>query len=487
MPYLEMNSISKRFGATVALNGVHLTVDRGEVVALVGENGSGKSTLMRILAGAIDPDEGSMTLDGQPYSPTGPMDARQRGVAMIYQELSLCPDLTVTENVLLGMEQTTMGVVNRAEQTRRVRDALAKLGYPHLNPNELVRNLPIATRQIVEIARAVALGSPVVVLDEPTSSLTQSDVQKLYTVVDTLRAEGHAIIYISHFLDEIERLADRVTVLRDGQYIGSYPGHTLSNDEIVALLVGRSIENAYPRSDHNPGEPLLEVKGLAGKEKPEDVSLTLRRGEVVGIAGLNGSGRTELLRTIFGLDAVKSGNVRIGAVDGSGTPFDRWNQGLGMVSEDRKEEGLALTMPIADNLTLTKLPFMISQRTQDADATEWIAKMGVKCRGPEQAIGELSGGNQQKVAIARLLYHGVDVLMLDEPTRGIDVGSKEQIYGVIDRLALDGKAVLIVSSYLPELLGVCDRIAVMHKGRLGEARPVALCTQESIMREAAGA
>ncbi|AIE87850.1 sugar ABC transporter ATP-binding protein [Fimbriimonas ginsengisoli] len=487
MSFLHMSGISKRFGATVALDGVELQVERGEVHALVGENGSGKSTLMRILAGAIQPDEGTMTLDGKPYHPSSPMDARKSGIAMIYQELALCPDLSVTENVLLGMEDTRLGFVRQSEQHERVRAALTQLGYPHLDLNAPVRNLPIAVRQIVEIARAVALGSSVVVLDEPTSSLTQADAQKLFEVVRTLKAEGHAIIYISHFLDEIKLLADRLTVLRDGNNVGTLPAAEVDANGIVTLMVGRTIDDVYPRSERTPGLPILEVNELMGRPKPDEATLELRRGEVLGIAGLNGSGRTELLRTIFGLEAVRSGKVKVGKFEGAAQPHQRWDQGLGMLSEDRKEEGLALTMPIADNLTLTKLPRIISSTRQAADTAIWIDKMKVRCRGPEQAIGELSGGNQQKVAIARLLYHEVDVLLLDEPTRGIDVGSKEQIYGVIDALALEGKAVLMVSSYLPELLGVCDRIAVMHKGRLGPARPVNELSQESIMQEAAGA
>lgn len=482
-----MNAISKRFGATVALDGVHLHVDRGQVHALVGENGSGKSTLMKILAGAIKPDGGTITLDGKPYAPHDPMEARRSGIAMIYQELSLCPDLTVSENVLLGMENTRLGVIKRSEQRDLVRDALSKLGYPNLNVDAEVKTLSIATRQVIEIARAVALESSIVVLDEPTSSLTQADVHRLYDAVEMLREQGLGIIYISHFLDEIERITDHITVLRDGNNIGSLPTKEIDADGIVAMMVGREIADVYPRSVRTPGEVALDLNDLGGKPKPDSATLSLRKGEVVGIAGLNGSGRTELLRTIFGLEPVRSGKVRVGHFEGSAKPHDRWDQGLGMLSEDRKEEGLALTMTIADNLTLTRLPSVISQRKQDTDAQEWIDKMKVKCREPGQAIGELSGGNQQKVAIARLLYHDVDVLMLDEPTRGIDVGSKEQIYSVIDQLALQGKAVLVVSSYLPELLGICDRIAVMHKGHLGVAHPVASCTQESLMAEAAGA
>lgn len=482
-----MQGISKRFGATVALDNVNLNFERGEVHALVGENGSGKSTLMRVLSGAIAPDSGSMTIDGVAYSPRNPMDARRLGIAMIYQELSLCPHLSTAENVLLGMEIQSLGVINRKTSRKRTEDAMRLLGVTGLDVDLRVSALPIASRQLVEIARAVALESKVVVLDEPTSSLTQADVQKLFEVIQILREKGTAIVYISHFLDEIKQICDYMTVLRDGVNVGGSKVFDVSTDAIVSMMVGRKIDTIYPRSERHPGEVLLAVHGLHGAVKPEDASFEIRRGEVLGIAGLNGSGRTELMRCIFGLDKVKSGQIRVGHIEGRANPGERWREGVGMLSEDRKLEGLALTMTIADNLTLTKLDPIISSAKQEASAKEWIGKMGVKCRSPLQAVGELSGGNQQKVAIARLLYHGVDVLLLDEPTRGIDVGSKETIYALIDQLALEGKAVLMISSYLPELLGVCDRIAVMHKGSLGISRPVEETDAEGIIREAAGA
>ncbi len=482
-----MHGICKRFGATVALDNVNLDFERGEVHALVGENGSGKSTLMRVLSGAIKADAGTITFDGQPYSPHNPMDARRMGIAMIYQELALCPHLSTAENVLLGMELHSFGVIDRTTSRQRTEEALKLLGITNLNVDVPVSTLPIATRQLVEIARAVALDSKVVVLDEPTSSLTQADVEKLFEVVQILRDKGAAIVYISHFLDEIKRICDRMTVLRDGVNVGAAKVADVDTDTIVSMMVGRKIDTIYPRSERHPGEVLLEVKGLHGKKKPEDASLELRRGEVLGIAGLNGSGRTELMRCIFGLDSVKSGKIKIGTYEGTAKPAKRWNEGVGMLSEDRKLEGLALTMTIADNMTMTKLKPIISNVQQGEDAKQWIAKTGVKCRSPLQAVGELSGGNQQKVAIARLLYHDVDVLLLDEPTRGIDVGSKETIYALIDQLALQGKAVLMISSYLPELLGTCDRIAVMHKGNLGQTRLVAETDAEAIIREAAGA
>ena len=482
-----MRAIRKQYGATVALDGVDLFLEEGEVHALVGENGSGKSTLMKILAGAESPDEGEMKLDETPFKPAHPIQARQKGVAMIYQELALCPDLSVAENILLGMEDATLGLLNTGSMRERAKVALASLGHPDLDVTQAVKQLPIGLCQIVEIARAVAVGSRVVILDEPTSSLAEPDVKRLFDVIRSLKASGHAIVYISHFLDEIQEIADRVTVLRDGQHIATRLAGEMATDHMVSLMVGRSIESAYPRSPRTPGEPLLALKDLQGKPKPASVSLSVRRGEVVGIAGLNGSGRTELLRCIFGLDEVRNGLVQVAQFEGLHKPHQRWQQGIGMLSEDRKSEGLALNMPIADNLTLTRLDPLVSTKKQEAASVGLIERAGIKCQEPSQAVGELSGGNQQKVAFARLLYHDVDLLLLDEPTRGIDVGSKAQIYALIDELALQGKAVLMVSSYLPELLGVCDRIAVMHKGVLGEALPVEELDQESIMREAAGA
>jgi ribose transport system ATP-binding protein len=487
-----MRGISKRFGATIALDQVDFEVEQGEVHALVGENGSGKSTLVKILAGAQPADEGTMVLDGRPFNPRNPMEARRQGIGMIYQELALCGHLSVAENVLLGMEQSHFGLLDRAEMGRRAHAALAKLGYPKLDTEAPVKSLPIAARQVVEIARAVAVGCRVVILDEPTSSLTEADVERLFEAVLALRNEGHAIIYISHFLDEIDQIADRLTVLRDGKKVATRPKGELTEDDIVALMVGRKIEAMYSRSPHAPGEPILEVQGLFGPDKPTGATFTLRRGEVLGVAGLNGSGRTELIRTIFGLDPVQKGEVKLGLHVGPASPSQRWAEGVGMLSEDRKLEGLALRLSIADNLTLTDLGRLgragtVSPMRQAEAATVWIDKLGIRCQGPGQIVGDLSGGNQQKVAIARLLYHGVDVLLLDEPTRGIDVGSKEQIYQLIDQAALEGKAVLMVSSYLPELLGVCDKIAVMHRGTLGEAVPAAETDAETIIREAIGA
>jgi ribose transport system ATP-binding protein len=487
-----MQGIRKRFGATLALGSVDLEVARGEVLALVGENGAGKSTLMKVLSGAHAPDDGQMLLDGQPYAPKNPLEARRAGVAMIYQELSLAPHLSVAENILLGVEPSRGGLLNRGQMQHTAREALSQVGLGHVAPNTIVSHLSVAERQLVEIARAVALGSRVLVFDEPTSSLTQRDIVRLFTLVKQLRASGHAIVYISHFLEEVKELSDRFTVLRDGQSVGTGITSEVEANQIIAMMVGRDVKDLYPRSQRTPGEVVLRIGGLQGTPNVQGVSvqhadLEVRRGEIVGIAGLVGAGRTEFLRAIFGLDTVKNGEIAIGGnLSSHSSPAQRWNQGLGLVSEDRKLEGLALNLGINENLTLTKLPAVFSPGKRDSEARHWANQLFVKHRDVRQSIGDLSGGNQQKVAIARLLYHGADVLLLDEPTRGIDVGSKAQIYGVINDLAVQGKAILMVSSYLPELLGTCDRIAVMCRGVLGPARRVEEVNEHSIMLEATG-
>ncbi len=482
---LQMIGVHKRFGATAALGGVDLSVRGGEVMALMGENGAGKSTLMKVLSGAHQPDAGSMLLDGAAYRPANPLEARRAGVAMIYQELSLAPHLTVEQNIVLGMEPPRkFGIINRAEVRRLSVEALRQLDHADIRPDARVSTLSVGAQQLVEVARAVAIGCRVLVLDEPTSSLTRGDVERLFTLIGRLKSQGIAIVYISHFIEECQRIADRYTILRDGQTVGGGEMKAVTPDEIVRQMVGRQIEELYPRSARTVGEVVLEVRELSGVAKPQAATLAVRRGEVVGIAGLVGAGRTEMLRAIFGLDAVKSGEVKVAHFRGGPA---QWRQGVGMVSEDRKTEGLALGLSIGDNLTMTKMGRFVSPATQSAAARPWIERLGVRCASSRQKVGELSGGNQQKVAIARLLHHDVDVLLLDEPTRGIDVGSKAEIYQLIDELAKSGKAVLMVSSYLPELLGVCDRIAVMCKGKLGEAHPVGEVTDHSLMLEATGA
>ena len=495
-PRLEMRGVQKRFGATRALRGVDLSVQPGEVMALVGENGAGKSTLVKVLSGAHAADEGVLFIDGGPYRPRNPLHARECGVAMIYQELSLAPHLTVMENILLGIEPTRHGLLDWTAMRRRAQAALDEVGADAA-PDTEVRRLPIGRQQLVEIARAVALDCRILVLDEPTSSLTRGDVRKLFALIGRLKARGISIVYISHFIEEAREISDRYTVLRDGETVGSGITAETDVDRIIALMVGREVENLYPRSARTPGAIILEVTDLRGIDRPVSATLTLRRGEILGIAGLVGAGRTELMRALFGLDAVVSGQVRIGTCHGPASPTKRWSQKVGMVSEDRKTEGLAVGLSVADNTTLANLqglgPWRLVLPSRQRKATlPWIEKIPIRCQSPDQPVHALSGGNQQKVAIARLLHADVDVLLLDEPTRGIDVGSKAQIYDLIDRLALGdengrpARAVLMISSYLPELLGICDRIAVMCRGQLSETRDVRDWNEHQLMVTATG-
>src|SRR5262249_48512980 len=450
----EMTGITKSFGATTALKDVNFKVGAGEVCALVGQNGAGKSTLMSILSGAVQPDAGTMMLDGVSYRPRNPLEARRSGVAMIYQELSLAPDLSVEENIVLGMEPARYRIVRRAEMRAKAKDVLRQLHHSEISPTTPAGRLSVAEQQLVEIARALAIGCRGLVLDEPTSSIGREDVECMVEIIGRLKAQGHAVVYISHFIDELKEVADRFAVLRDGRNAGGGEVRSTTRQEIVEMMVGRSMEELYPRTSRRPGESILDIApGIA-----------LRRGEVLGIAGLVGAGRTRLLRGLFALES-------------------SWKS-VGMVSEDRKGEGLAMRMTVSDNLTLPRLTGWVSPSKQSDVARRWIQDLEIRCQDDRQEISELSGGNQQKVALARLLYCDVDVLLLDEPTRGIDVGSKTQVYELIDQLVANGKAVLIVSSYFPELIGICDRMSVMHRGKLGDPRPVAKVDEHQLMLEA---
>jgi ribose transport system ATP-binding protein len=491
-----MHGIRKTFGPTVALGRVDLEILPGEVHALVGENGAGKSTLMKVLSGAHAPDEGEMTFDGKPYNPRNPLDARSRGVGMIYQELSIAPHLTVEENIVLGMEPMKGPFVDRRIMRERAMEALAHFDHPEIRPEVRAGSLSVSAQQLVEIGRSLAMGCKLLVFDEPTSSLAQKDIERLFLLIDRLKGQGISIIYISHFLEEVKRLASRLTVLRDGSVVGTRDVATTMPEEIVSLMVGRDVEDLYPRSERKQGERILAVAGLTGaRNKPDGATLDLHRGEVVGIAGLVGSGRTEFLRVLFGLDPMRDGSVEVATVGkGNATPRSRWQQRIGMLSENRKEEGLALNLSIADNITLPCLERfgsagMLSPAKQKSASAAWIERLGIKCQGPAQPIGALSGGNQQKAAFARLLEYDVDILLLDEPTRGIDIAAKARIYEAINEVVTDEKrprAVIIISSYLPELFGVCDRIAVMSQGRLTRAVPVGELTPHDVMLVATG-
>ncbi len=488
---LEMRGIHKRFGATTALAGVDLALSRGEVLALIGENGAGKSTLMRVLSGACRPDQGTMRLDGTDYAPVRPLDARRAGIAMIYQELSLAPDLSVEDNLMLGQERHAWGWIRRGDQRRQVEAVLARLGHPELSASAIVSKLSVGARQLVEIARALIQSAKVVVFDEPTSALARPDVSRLFDVIRDMRDRGLGVIYISHFLEESSAIADRYCVLRDGRTVGTGRMSEATADQIVAMMVGRRVDDLFPGVPHAPGEVVLELNALCGQSAPQGASFALRRGEILGLAGLVGAGRTELVRCLYGLDAVRTGNVRLAGVGLNGSPRRRIAAGMGFVSEDRAGEGLALDRSLADNLTYSRLgPYTrlgwLNLRRRNGVAGRWMEALNVKATDPGQAVRDLSGGNQQKIAIGRLLHQDADLLLLDEPTRGVDVATKAEIYKMLGQLAADGRAILFVSSYLPELLAVCDRIGVMRRGRLVEIRPAGRWSEETIMSAATG-
>jgi ribose transport system ATP-binding protein len=492
---LRITDVAKRYGATIALDGVDLEARPGEVHALIGENGAGKSTLMGILAGAVQRDRGEMMLDGARHAPVSPHDARRRGIALIHQDLSLCPDLSVAENILLGAEVARAGWIDRSAARDRARALLNEMPHPEIHPDRRLSELSIAARQIVEICRALAADARVVLMDEPTSSLQSADVERLFALIRRLAARGIAIIYISHFLEEVRQIADRYTVLRDGRSIASGAIGDVTNDELIARMVGRPAGALFPSRPRVQGsDVVLSVRGLASLPRLRDASFELRRGEILGIAGLLGSGRSELIRALFGLQAASAGVVTVHGRDealrhraGKGI-----RDGLGYVSEDRGGEGLALARSIADNVCATR-PLMSLRRlgvldlTRQAERTRhWIRDLHIRARSPSQRVRSLSGGNQQKVAIARLLHQEADVFLLDEPTRGIDIGTKAEVYDVIARQAAAGCAVVLVSSYLPELFGLCDRLAVMCRGRLSDVKPIGEWTPETVLATAIG-
>jgi ribose transport system ATP-binding protein len=486
-PLLELKDVRKRFGSVEVLSGVTLSVLRGEIHAIVGGNGAGKSTLMNVLCGGTHPDAGEVRFKGRSHHARNHRAARKLGIAMVHQELAICGHLSACENVMLGREPHTHGFINQAAMRRDAEAALKKLGAT-IDLDAHASSLSLPDQQKIEIARAIAGNEPadLLILDEPTSSLAKDDVALLFETLRELRAHGTTILYISHFLEEIRALCDNVTVLRDGHAVLSGPVATTGNGAIIAAMLGRELENEPQRAQTKDDvQVLLRVKNLSGRKRPTGVHFELRRGDVLGIAGLVGAGRTELLRTIAGLDARASGQVQL---KNQPVPAERaLTMGLGFVPEDRKREGLLLPMSIADNIGLGQDETWSLPKRRDAAARRWIADLGVRCSGPDQPVRELSGGNQQKVVLARLLQRDVEILLLDEPTRGVDIGSRAQIHEVLSDLAKKGKALIVTSSFFPELLALCTHIGVMHKGTLGAVRPTAQWTEAELLSESAGA
>ena len=489
---LSLFNIGKRFGPTVALDRVNLRLEEGEVHALIGENGAGKSTLMSVTAGLLKPDEGAMEIAGSEYLPSNPLDARAQGIALIHQELSLFPHLSVAENIMMGIEPARWGVLDGVALRARTLEVLETFPHPEIKPETRVSTLSIAARQIVEICRAVAARARFILMDEPTSSLQREDVDHLFRLIRQFKSRGITVIYISHFLEEVREIADNFTVLRDGRSVATGDLASVTDDELIVQMVGRSVESLFPIRTQ-PGadnETVLEVQELSSPPALKKATLELKRGEILGIAGLMGSGRTNVVRTIFGLDRTASGSITVKHESSSlRSPAQRLAQRVGYLSEDRKNEGLAIKLSIADNVTMTRFESCsrlgwLSLSEQRSRVKGLIDSLGIKARDVEQPVASLSGGNQQKVAVARLLHQEADILLLDEPTRGIDIGSKAVVYKTIAECAAAGKAVLMISSYLPELFGMCDRLAVMSRGRLSAARPIGEWTPEAVMQAA---
>ncbi|MCM3901205.1 MAG: sugar ABC transporter ATP-binding protein [Pyrinomonadaceae bacterium] len=497
MTALTLTDVHKRFGPTVALDGVSLQLHKGEVHALIGENGAGKSTLMNVVAGSMRPDRGAMEINGRAYVPSTPLDARLNGIALIHQELSLCPHLSVAENIMMGIESSRLGWLNRKSLYARTLEVIKTFPHPEIRPETPVMDLSVAAKQIVEICRSIAARAQIILMDEPTSSLQRDDVKRLFGLIIKLRDEGLSVIYISHFLEEVREIADSFTVLRDGQSVATGKIGSVTDEELITQMVGRPVQNLFPRRGRRWEEEAgaaLEVRDLRAPPNLRHASFDLRRGQILGVAGLMGSGRTQLVRSIFGLDETESGTIRLKGKALSargGAPAMRLFQGLGYLSEDRKGEGLGVTLSVADNITVTRFSSCsrwgwLNLARQRKQAESLIGTLGVKARSVTQSVKTLSGGNQQKVALARLIHQDADVLLLDEPTRGIDIGSKVQVYETIARCAAANKAVLMISSYLPELFGMCDALAVMSRGRLSAVRPIDEWTPESVMQAAIG-
>ena len=490
-PRLELSKIAKAFGGTQALGQVSLEIAPGEAHALVGENGAGKSTLLKILAGVHAADAGTLRLDGAGYRPRNPLEARQHGVAMIHQELTLAPHLSVEENLTLGVEPTRWGWIERRRRRELAAGALARLSAS-VPLNVTAGSLPIAQQQMVEIARALLTHPRLLILDEPTSSLTRADAHHLFQALDRLRSEQVSVLYVSHFLEECRRVCTRFTVLRDGRSVANGNLASTPSAELIHHMVGREVTELYPRSPRSFGPTKLRVINLVGIGKPASASFQVRAGEVLGFFGLIGAGRTETLRALFGLDPVTGGTVEVeGTRKTVQPPHRRLRDGVALLSEDRKREGLLLGRSLRENLTLSRPGSIsrwgfISNRTERKSTREWMERLEVRARDEDQPIGELSGGNQQKIAFGRLLFHEARILLLDEPTRGIDVGAKVALYQRIDRAAGNQQAIILVSSYLPELLGVCDTIAVFNRGRVVAVQPVADWTEESLLAAAIG-
>jgi len=490
---LELTNIHKSFGPVKVLEDVSFNLRPGEVHALLGENGAGKSTLMKILSGFHGKDQGTIRLNGNAVEITAPRQAITLGIAEIYQELNLVPTLTVAENIFLGREPRhgALQALDWATMRRGAVEALARLGL-NLDPGRRVDSLSVAEQQMVEIAKALSTNARILIMDEPTSALTQKEIDSLFHIIRQLRGEGVGIIYISHKLDEVFALADRITVLRDGRLVGTYDAADLDHAKVIRLMVGRELSEMYPKVTVEKGEVVLSARGLTRRPLLADVSFNLHAGEILGVTGLMGAGKTELASALFGSVPAESGQILLqGRPARLNRPADAIRAGISLVPEDRKTQGVILNMSVQSNITLPflqhlrRLMLLDGAREREV-ARSSIERLRIKARDPWQDVDGLSGGNQQKVALAKWLTHPPKVLMFDEPTRGIDVGAKTEIYRLMGELAGQGIAILMFTSELPELLGMSDRILVLHRGRVAAEFSREEATQERILEAAMG-
>ncbi|WP_330461560.1 sugar ABC transporter ATP-binding protein [Streptomyces sp. NBC_00820] len=491
-PVLAVQGLSKSFGAVRALHDVSLELHAGQAHALAGENGAGKSTLIKTLAGVHRPDTGGLLLHGEPVDFHGPADARDAGVAVIYQEPALFPDLSVAENIFMGRQpRRSLRRVDHKAANAAARDLFTRLAVD-LDPEQPARGLSIADQQLVDIAKALSFDARVLIMDEPTAALTGSEAARLFGVVRTLREQGCAILFVSHRLEEIFALCGHVTTLRDGRLIASEPVDGLTEDDLVRRMVGRDLDDLYPKRPAEIGEVALSVRRLTREGVFTDVSFDVRRGEIVGLAGLVGAGRSEVARAVFGVDRWDAGSVEVcGRPLKGGAPSAAMAAGLVLVPEDRRAQGLVTGMSIERNIGLTGLRTtaragLMDRRAERSRALDWAVRLQVKYARIADAVGTLSGGNQQKVVLAKWLATGPEVLIVDEPTRGIDIGTKAEVHRLLSGLAADGVAVLMISSDLPEILGMADRVLVMHEGRLTAEIPRTDATEESVLAAATG-
>lgn len=493
-PMLEMEGITKSFPGVKALDGVNIKAYSGEVLALLGENGAGKSTLMKILSGVYKKDSGKILIEGEEVEPSNIKEAERLGVAIIHQELSVLPNLTVGENIFLGNEKFSKFSrrINKSLLRERSKSFLEQIGSK-VDPDTLVSDVSVGEMQMIEIAKALTKNSKIIIMDEPTTALTEVETKKLFEVIEKLKEKGIAVIYISHRMEEIFAICDRVTVLRDGQYVGDAKTKEVTNDDLIAMMVGRKLEEQFPYRKAKVGDVILRTENLQYKNKVNSVSFEVKAGEILGVAGLMGSGRTELAKIIFGEYRKEAGEIYInGEKVKISSPQDGIKNGICYLSEDRKKEGLVLGMSVGENMTLSNLVSYenslkkIDKRKEREDIEEYIKKLSVKTPYPEQLMKNLSGGNQQKAILAKWIMLSPKVLIIDEPTKGIDVGAKKEIYEVLNELKASGKAIIMISSDLPEVMGVSDRIMIMHEGKVSGILSHEEANQERIMKYAVG-